>query len=150
MHWLTHPVEMNFFLPQFRALFMAENANATMHNLLPARGALVRDAKAIVVGGIEDATLRSFLGYDIGVAITGSEKKGLTVVTAQSIDRYLGPPKVFKDQLLKKDIMKFFRVCFYPHQSGQYRRDFNKGICTGHFSFPCLFKIDHQVKSQVS
>jgi alkyl sulfatase BDS1-like metallo-beta-lactamase superfamily hydrolase len=39
------PAEMNFYLPQFRALFMAENANATMHNLLPARGALVRDAK---------------------------------------------------------------------------------------------------------
>ncbi len=39
------PAEMNFFLPQFRALFMAENANATMHNLLPARGALVRSAK---------------------------------------------------------------------------------------------------------
>ena len=35
-------------------------------------------AKAIVVGGIEDATLRSFLGYDIGVAITGSEKKAST------------------------------------------------------------------------
>ena len=30
-------------------------------------------------------------------------KKGLTVVTAQSIERYLGPPKIFKDQLLKKD-----------------------------------------------
>ena len=30
-------------------------------------------------------------------------KKGLTVVTAQSIEKYLGPPKVFKDQLLKKD-----------------------------------------------
>jgi alkyl sulfatase BDS1-like metallo-beta-lactamase superfamily hydrolase len=28
-----------------RALFMAENANATMHNLLPARGAQVRNAK---------------------------------------------------------------------------------------------------------
>jgi alkyl sulfatase BDS1-like metallo-beta-lactamase superfamily hydrolase len=40
------PAEMNFYLPQFRAVFMAENANATMHNLLPARGALVRDAKA--------------------------------------------------------------------------------------------------------
>ncbi len=37
---------MNFLLPQLRALFMAENANATMHNLLPARGALVRDSKA--------------------------------------------------------------------------------------------------------
>ncbi|MEQ1753794.1 MAG: alkyl sulfatase dimerization domain-containing protein [Micropepsaceae bacterium] len=39
------PAEMNFFLPKMRALFMAENANATMHNLLPARGALVRNAK---------------------------------------------------------------------------------------------------------
>ncbi len=40
------PAEMNFHLPQLRAVFMAENANLTMHNLLPARGALVRDAKA--------------------------------------------------------------------------------------------------------
>ena len=40
------PAEMNFYLPQLRALFMAENANATMHNLLTPRGALVRDAKA--------------------------------------------------------------------------------------------------------
>jgi ATP-dependent Lon protease len=30
-------------------------------------------------------------------------KKGPTVVTAQSIERHLGPPKIFKDQLLKKD-----------------------------------------------
>ena len=40
------PAEMNFYLPSMRAVFMAENANLTMHNLLPARGALVRDAKA--------------------------------------------------------------------------------------------------------
>jgi hypothetical protein len=40
-------------------------------------------AKAIVVGGIEDSTLRKFLGYDIGVAITGSEQKGLTVVATE-------------------------------------------------------------------
>jgi alkyl sulfatase BDS1-like metallo-beta-lactamase superfamily hydrolase len=39
------PAEMNAFLPDMRALFMAENANATMHNLLPARGALVRNGK---------------------------------------------------------------------------------------------------------
>ncbi len=39
------PAEMNFYLPQFRALFMAENANATMHNVLTPRGALVRNAK---------------------------------------------------------------------------------------------------------
>jgi ATP-dependent Lon protease len=30
-------------------------------------------------------------------------KKGLSVITAQTIEKHLGPPKVFKDQLLKKD-----------------------------------------------
>lgn len=40
------PAEMNFFLPALGALCLAENANATMHNVLPPRGALVRDAKA--------------------------------------------------------------------------------------------------------
>jgi hypothetical protein len=45
--------------------------------------ALAMGAKAIVVGGIEDSTLRKFLGYDIGVAITGSEKKGLTIVATE-------------------------------------------------------------------
>jgi alkyl sulfatase BDS1-like metallo-beta-lactamase superfamily hydrolase len=40
------PAEMNFYLPQWRSVFMAENANATMHNILPLRGALVRDSKA--------------------------------------------------------------------------------------------------------
>lgn len=40
------PAEMNFFLPDLGALCLSENANVTMHNILPARGALVRDAKA--------------------------------------------------------------------------------------------------------
>lgn len=40
------PAEMNFHLPQFRILHLAENANPTMHNILTPRGALVRDAKA--------------------------------------------------------------------------------------------------------
>lgn len=39
------PAEMNFFLPEFGALCLAENANATMHNVLTPRGALVRDSK---------------------------------------------------------------------------------------------------------
>ncbi len=40
------PAEMNFFLPDMGALCLAENANVTMHNILPPRGALVRDARA--------------------------------------------------------------------------------------------------------
>ena len=39
------PSEMNLYLPQQRALGMAENAVRMMHNILTPRGALVRDAK---------------------------------------------------------------------------------------------------------
>lgn len=39
------PAEMNIYFPQWRVLCMAENANATMHNVLTPRGAVVRDAK---------------------------------------------------------------------------------------------------------
>lgn len=40
------PSEMNLYLPQLRALCMAENATQMMHNILTPRGAQVRDAKA--------------------------------------------------------------------------------------------------------
>jgi len=39
------PAEMNLYLPQLRALCMAENATQMMHNILTPRGAQVRDAK---------------------------------------------------------------------------------------------------------
>ncbi len=38
------PAEMNTWFPQFKALWMAENATNTMHNSLTLRGAQVRDA----------------------------------------------------------------------------------------------------------
>lgn len=38
------PAEMNFYFPELRALCMAENCSHTMHNLVPIRGALVRNA----------------------------------------------------------------------------------------------------------
>jgi len=40
------PANMNFYFPQFRALFMADNCVSTLHNLLTPRGAQIRDAKA--------------------------------------------------------------------------------------------------------
>jgi len=39
------PAEMNFAIPQWKVLCLAENANVSMHNVLTPRGALVRDAK---------------------------------------------------------------------------------------------------------
>ncbi|MGQ0634063.1 MAG: hypothetical protein ACT4QC_05620 [Planctomycetaceae bacterium] len=38
---------------------------------------------AIVTGGIDDADLRDFLGYDLGVATTGSEQAGLTLILTE-------------------------------------------------------------------
>ncbi|MEU1288199.1 alkyl sulfatase dimerization domain-containing protein [Kitasatospora sp. NPDC005856] len=40
------PAEMNFYLPDVRALCTAENATPTLHNLYSLRGAQVRDAKS--------------------------------------------------------------------------------------------------------
>jgi hypothetical protein len=40
-------------------------------------------ALAVVSGGIDDADLRDFLGHDLGVAITGSEKCGLTLIITE-------------------------------------------------------------------
>ena len=39
--------------------------------------------KGIVTGGFDDKDLRDFLGYDIGVAITGSEEIGTTLVVTE-------------------------------------------------------------------
>lgn len=40
-------------------------------------------AKALVVGGIDDRDLKALLGYDLGVAITGTEEVGLTLVLTE-------------------------------------------------------------------
>ncbi len=40
-------------------------------------------AVGIVVGGFNDKDLRDFLGYDLGVAITGNEAKGITLVVTE-------------------------------------------------------------------
>ncbi len=40
-------------------------------------------AAALIAGGLDDQDLRDFLGYDLGVAITGSEKMGITVIITE-------------------------------------------------------------------
>ncbi|MCP4632589.1 MAG: hypothetical protein GY855_06645 [candidate division Zixibacteria bacterium] len=45
--------------------------------------AIASGVKGIVVGGFNDKDLRDFLGYDLGVAITGDENKGITLVVTE-------------------------------------------------------------------
>ncbi len=54
----------------------------------------------IVVGGFDDKDLRDFLGYDIGVAITGSEDTCTTLVVTEGFGQINMADKTF--QLLKR------------------------------------------------
>jgi alkyl sulfatase BDS1-like metallo-beta-lactamase superfamily hydrolase len=56
------PAEMNFWLPQFKAMWMAENVSHTLHNILTLRGAKVRDP--LIWAHFLDETLASW-GADI-------------------------------------------------------------------------------------
>lgn len=50
---------------------------ATMHR------AIEVGASALIVGGIDAADLKTLLGFDLGVAITGNETVGLTIVVTE-------------------------------------------------------------------
>lgn len=56
--------------------------------------------KGIVVGGFDDKDLRDFLGYDIGVAITGSEDTSTTLVVTEGFGEISMAQKTF--DLLKR------------------------------------------------
>jgi hypothetical protein len=53
-----------------------------------------------VVGGIDDENLRKFLGYDIGVAITGSEPLKVTLILTEGFGKLEMAKRTF--ELLKK------------------------------------------------
>ena len=51
--------------------------------------------RGIIVGGIEDEDLRTFLGYDIGVAITGKEEVDLTLIVTEGFGKMAMAKKTF-------------------------------------------------------
>jgi hypothetical protein len=56
--------------------------------------------KAVVVGGFDDRDLRELLGYDLGVAITGQETFGATLLLTEGFGRIRMSERTFN--LLKK------------------------------------------------
>lgn len=50
---------------------------------------------ALIVGGIHDKDLRALLGYDLGVAITGTEKLGITVILTEGFGTITMAAKTF-------------------------------------------------------
>lgn len=55
---------------------------------------------AIITGGIDDQDIKKLLGYDIGVAITGHEEVGLTIVCTEGFGKIDMARKTF--ELLKR------------------------------------------------
>ncbi len=52
-------------------------------------------AVGLIGGGIRDGDLRQLLGYDLGVAITGTEEIGLTVIVTEGFGEIAMAPKTF-------------------------------------------------------
>ncbi|MCS6927533.1 MAG: hypothetical protein NZ578_16710 [Candidatus Binatia bacterium] len=75
----------------------AHRLHASYHGHIVVGGALVRleaflrareiGVKALVVGGVHDRDLKELLGGDLGVAITGSEQIGLTLIITEGFGR---------------------------------------------------------------
>ena len=66
--------------PQMRGAVVVGGARMTAAAIARAKEV---GAAAIVSGGIDDQDLRDFLGHDIGVAVTGSERAGITLVVTE-------------------------------------------------------------------
>jgi len=52
-------------------------------------------ARGVVVGGFDDKDLRDFLGHDLGVAITGSEELGVTLVVTEGFGEMMMAERTF-------------------------------------------------------
>jgi len=73
-------LEARHIQADMRGTVVVGGARITAEAVRAARDAGVA---AIVSGGIDDADLRDVLGYDLGVAITGAEKIGITIIITE-------------------------------------------------------------------
>ena len=67
-------------LPEHQANILVGGSLVTTETI---QKAIQQGVKGIIAGGIDDADLRELLGYELGVAITGSEEIGITLVITE-------------------------------------------------------------------
>ena len=79
---MRHDQELseNLISPDLKGYVAVGGARVTAQAIDRARKVGV---SAVIAGGIDDADLEAVLGYNLGVAITGSERIGLTVVITE-------------------------------------------------------------------
>jgi hypothetical protein len=79
--------------PSMKGAFVIGGARVTAKAIDRARAVGVA---AIVSGGIDDEDLRTLLGYDLGVAITGSEQVGITVIVTEGFGEIAMAERTFR------------------------------------------------------
>jgi hypothetical protein len=89
----------NLITPDMKGCVVIGGARVTAQAIERARKTGV---EAVVSGGIDDADLEVFLGYNLGVAITGSERVGLTLVVTEGFGEVSMARRTF-DLLAKRE-----------------------------------------------
>ncbi|MCB5250212.1 MAG: hypothetical protein RBS16_01475 [Candidatus Cloacimonadales bacterium] len=72
----------------------------SMVTLKAIKKAIELGVKGIICGGIDDQDIKALLGYDIGVAITGHEKLGVSILITEGFGKIKMADKTF--ELLKR------------------------------------------------
>lgn len=79
-HEPTQPLTPELITPDMRGQIIIGGARVTQDAV---HQAIEVGAAAVVSGGIDDQDLREILGHDLGVAITGTEQLGLTLLMTE-------------------------------------------------------------------
>jgi len=89
---LNDTVDENQIKPEHKGKILVAGSLVTGAAL---NKAVEYEVKGIITGGFEDQDLKDFLGYDIGVAITGTEEKGITLVVTEGFGQIKMAPRTF-------------------------------------------------------
>jgi hypothetical protein len=86
-------LEADMIKPEDRGAIIAGGSYITLKAL---RKAVDVGVAGIVVGGFDGDDLTKFLGYEIGIAITGEEEIGLTLIVTEGFGRINMSPRTFE------------------------------------------------------
>lgn len=86
-------LEPDLIKPEHKGKIIAGGSLVTNAAL---RKAIQVGVAGVVVGGFDDKDLREFLGYDLGVAITGHETLGVTLIVTEGFGQIDMAPRTFE------------------------------------------------------
>ena len=89
----TDELNANLIKPEMKDCVIIGGARMTGDAV---RRAIEIGAAAVISGGMDDQDLRDILGYDLGVAITGSEQIGITLVITEGFGEIAMAKRTFQ------------------------------------------------------